>query len=136
MSSISTIRTLGAPAGASTSNRGGGVALRALNTVLVGTAGSGIGSIVRSVGSTTLDCATTRNVEIGPINITRVSTLATTTAILFMTFLSPDLFANSSLWTGVCVVQIEDLATSTAIIFYFASTDSISRNCKVLSNNS
>src|SRR4030095_7366877 len=97
MSSISTIRTLGAPAGALTSNRGGGVALRALNTVLVGTSGSGIGSIVRSVGSTTFDCATTRNVETGPINITRVSTLATTTAILFMTFSSPDLFANDSL---------------------------------------
>src|SRR3984893_15720307 len=84
MSSISTIRSLGAPAGALTSNRGGGVALRALNTVLLGTLGSGIGSIVRSVGSTTFDCATTRNVEIGPTNITRVSILATVNAILFM----------------------------------------------------
>jgi hypothetical protein len=89
MSSISTIRTLGAPAGALTSNRGGGVALLALNTVLFGTWGSGIGNIVRSVGSITLDWATTRNVEIGPTNITRVSILATTNAILFMTFSSP-----------------------------------------------
>src|SRR5437867_1729027 len=53
MSSISTMRTLGALAGALTSNRGGGVALRASNTVLCGYLGSGIGSTVRSVGSTT-----------------------------------------------------------------------------------
>ena len=53
MSSISTMSTLGALAGALTSNRGGGVALRASNTVLCGYCGSGIGSTVRSVGSTT-----------------------------------------------------------------------------------
>src|SRR6266699_1568991 len=53
ISSISTMRTLGALAGALTSNRGGGVALRASNTVLCGYWGSGIGSTVRSVGSTT-----------------------------------------------------------------------------------
>src|ERR1700687_4931864 len=52
MSSISTMRTLGALAGALTSNRGGGVALRASNTVLCGYWGSGIGSTVRSIGST------------------------------------------------------------------------------------
>src|SRR6266699_3137065 len=54
MSSISTMSTLGALAGALTSNRGGGVAFRALSTVLCGYWGSGIGSTVRSVGSTTL----------------------------------------------------------------------------------
>src|SRR6266567_7606157 len=53
ISSISTMRTLGALAGALTSNRGGGVAFRASNTVLCGYWGSGSGSIVRSVGSTT-----------------------------------------------------------------------------------
>src|ERR1700737_2327902 len=53
MSSISTMSTLGALAGALTSNRGGGVALRASNTVLCGYWGSGSGNIVRSVGSTT-----------------------------------------------------------------------------------
>src|SRR5712691_4735863 len=53
MSSISTIRTLGALAGALTSKRGGGVAFRTSNTVLCGYWGSGIGSTVRSVGSTT-----------------------------------------------------------------------------------
>src|SRR6266581_2829442 len=53
MSSISTMSTLGALAGALTSNRGGGVALRASKTVLCGYWGSGIGSTVRSVGSTT-----------------------------------------------------------------------------------
>src|SRR5438270_2418438 len=53
MSSISTIRTLGAFGGAFTSNRGGGVAFRASKTVLCGYSGSGIGSTVRSVGYTT-----------------------------------------------------------------------------------
>src|ERR1700731_4199276 len=53
ISSISTIRTFGAPGGAFTSNRGGGVAFRASNTVLCGYWGSGIGSTVRSVGTTT-----------------------------------------------------------------------------------
>src|SRR6266446_297188 len=53
MSSIRTIRTFGALAGALTSNRGGGVAFRASNTVLCGYWGSGIGSRVRSVDSTT-----------------------------------------------------------------------------------
>ena len=53
MSSMRTISTLGAPAGAFTSNRGGGVALRTSNTVLCGYCGSGIGSTERSVGSTT-----------------------------------------------------------------------------------
>ena len=50
ISSISTISTFGALAGALTSNRGGGVALRASNTVLCGYCGSGIGNTVRSVG--------------------------------------------------------------------------------------
>src|SRR5258707_15483269 len=54
MSSSSTMRTLGALAGALTSNRGGGVALRTSNTVLGGYVGSGIGNTVRSVGYTTL----------------------------------------------------------------------------------
>src|SRR6266487_3543950 len=54
MSSIRTMSTLGALAGALTSNRGGGVALRTSSTVLCGYWGSGIGSTVRSVGSTTL----------------------------------------------------------------------------------
>src|SRR5258705_464916 len=53
MSSISTIKTLGALGGAFTSNRGGGVASLASNTVLCGYCGSGSGSTVRSVGSTT-----------------------------------------------------------------------------------
>src|SRR3989441_4959364 len=53
MSSISTMRTLGALAGAFTSNRGGGVAFRTSNTVLCGYVGSEIGSTVRSVGNTT-----------------------------------------------------------------------------------
>src|SRR6266850_5262213 len=53
MSSISTTRTLGASAGALTSKRGGAVAFRASNTVLCGYWGSGIGSTVRSVGSST-----------------------------------------------------------------------------------
>ena len=51
MSSISTITTLGAPSGALTSNRAAALALRASSSVLLGTLGSGIGSIVRSVGS-------------------------------------------------------------------------------------
>nr|WP_294521763.1 hypothetical protein [uncultured Rhodopila sp.] len=50
MSSISTISTFGALSGALISNRGGGVALRASNTVLWGYCGSGTGSTVRSVG--------------------------------------------------------------------------------------
>src|SRR5258707_13456572 len=53
MSSISTITTLGALGGAFTSNRGGGVAFLASKTVLCGYWGSGIGSTVRSVGTTT-----------------------------------------------------------------------------------
>src|SRR5437762_4738310 len=53
MSSIRTIRTLGAFCGAFTSNRGGGVAFRTSNTVMGGFTGSGIGSTVRSVGYTT-----------------------------------------------------------------------------------
>ena len=53
MSSISTMSTFGAPAGALTSNRGGALALRASSTVLCGYFGSGIGRTVRSVGSTT-----------------------------------------------------------------------------------
>src|SRR5205809_5689258 len=53
MSSISTMRMLGALAGALTSKRGGGVALRTSNTVLCGYVGSGIGNTVRSVGRTT-----------------------------------------------------------------------------------
>src|SRR6266436_9147054 len=53
MSSINTMSTFGAPAGALTSNRGGGVAFRTSNTVLCGYWGSGIGSTVRSVGRTT-----------------------------------------------------------------------------------
>ncbi|WP_316178692.1 MULTISPECIES: hypothetical protein [unclassified Bradyrhizobium] len=56
---MSTISTLGAPAGALTSNRGGGVASRASNTVLCGGCGSGIGRTDRSVGNTALggaDC--------------------------------------------------------------------------------
>ncbi len=57
MSSISTMSTLGALAGALTSNRGGGVALRTSSTVLCGYCGSGSGSTVRSVGSTTLAAA-------------------------------------------------------------------------------
>ena len=48
---------IGAPAGALTSNRGGGVALRASNTVLCGILGSGIGSTVRSVGGVAGVCA-------------------------------------------------------------------------------
>src|SRR5205809_708134 len=53
MSSINTMRTLGALGGAFTTNRGGGVAFRTSKTVLCGYWGSGSGSTVRSVGSTT-----------------------------------------------------------------------------------
>src|SRR5262245_16009592 len=53
MSSISTSRTLGALGGAFTANRGGGVAFQASSTVLCGYWGSGIGSTVGSVGSST-----------------------------------------------------------------------------------
>src|SRR2546422_1029121 len=53
MSSISTMRTLGALAGALTSNRGGGVVFRTSSMVLCGYWGSGIGSTVRSLGTTT-----------------------------------------------------------------------------------
>jgi hypothetical protein len=53
MSSIKTMSTFGAPAGALISNRGGGVAFRTSNPVLCGYCGSGIGSTVRPVGSTT-----------------------------------------------------------------------------------
>ena len=52
MSSISTISTFGAFAGACTTNLGGGVAFRTLSTVLCGYCGSGNGNTVRSVGST------------------------------------------------------------------------------------
>ena len=48
MSSMRTISTFGAPAGALTSNRGGGVAFRTSSTVLWGFWGSGIGNAVRS----------------------------------------------------------------------------------------
>src|SRR5678809_355618 len=92
MSSISTIRTLGAPAGALTSNRGGGVALRALNTVLLGTLGSGIGSIVRSVGSTTFTgagvCAETGTTVDGAASNATASSCVTRTLTLFI-LLSP-----------------------------------------------
>src|SRR5260370_26998653 len=54
MSSINTMRMLGALGGAFTTNRGGGVAFRTSKTVLCGYWGSGIGSTVRSVGTTTL----------------------------------------------------------------------------------
>ena len=47
-SSIRTITTLGAPAGALTSKRGGGVALRTSSSVYTGLTGSGMGSTVRS----------------------------------------------------------------------------------------
>src|SRR6266480_3976644 len=69
ISSISTMSTLGALAGALTSKRGGGVALRTSNTVLCGYDGSGIGSTLRSVGRTTPGgaglCATTGAVTRG-----------------------------------------------------------------------
>src|SRR5262245_25826327 len=69
MSSISTMSTLGAPAGAFTWNLGGGVALRASTSVIVGLTGSGIGSAVRSVGTTTRGavdiCAPTGGAVIG-----------------------------------------------------------------------
>src|SRR4029453_9980330 len=58
MSSISTTRTLAAPAGAFTSNRNGGVALRASTSVIGGVTGPGRGSTVRSVGSSTRAGAT------------------------------------------------------------------------------
>ena len=48
MSSISTISTLGALAGALTSNRGGALALRASSVVIGASFGSGIGRTVRS----------------------------------------------------------------------------------------
>ena len=48
MSSISTISTLGALAGALTSNRGGALALRASSSVIGASFGSGIGRTVRS----------------------------------------------------------------------------------------
>ena len=68
MSSINTISTLGASAGALTSKRGGGVAFRTSKTVLCGYCGSGIGSTVRSVGNTTFAaaagvCALTESVK-------------------------------------------------------------------------
>jgi hypothetical protein len=49
MSSISTMTTFGAPAGAFTSNRGGAVTFRASISVKVGRAGSAIGRTVRSI---------------------------------------------------------------------------------------
>ena len=49
MSSISTIRTFGAPSGALTSKRAGGVALRASTSVIAGYDGSASGSTVRSI---------------------------------------------------------------------------------------
>src|SRR3990170_2606067 len=78
MSSINTIRTLGALAGALTSNRGGGVALRALKTVLCGYWGSGIGSTVRSVGSTTRAGAAPCWAPAGPMIDATISIMATT----------------------------------------------------------
>ncbi|MGC1885454.1 MAG: hypothetical protein WA709_05045 [Stellaceae bacterium] len=45
------ISTLGAPAGAFTSKRGGGAALRASRVVIGGYAGCGIGSTVRSIAT-------------------------------------------------------------------------------------
>ena len=48
MSSINTITTLGAPAGASTANGGGATALRASSSVIAGYSGSTIGRTVRS----------------------------------------------------------------------------------------
>ena len=48
MSSIRTITTLGAPSGASTSNRGGGSTSRASSSVYVGGFGSWMGRTVRS----------------------------------------------------------------------------------------
>ena len=51
------MRTLGAPSGARTSNRGGGVAPRASSAVLKGYVGSGIGNTLRSVGRTDFGAA-------------------------------------------------------------------------------
>ena len=48
MSSMRTISTFGAPAGAFTSKRGGGVTLRASSSVIGGYCGSASGSTVRS----------------------------------------------------------------------------------------
>jgi hypothetical protein len=49
--------TLGAPSGALTSKRGGGVALRTSSTVEGGYSGSGIGSTVRSNGGSAVAVA-------------------------------------------------------------------------------
>ena len=51
MSSMSTMTTLGAPAGALTSNRGGAFTLRASSSEYVGRFGSWIGSVVRSTSA-------------------------------------------------------------------------------------
>ena len=57
MSSISTTTTLGAFAGAFTSNRAGGLALRASSVVIVCVAGSAIGSAVLSSAGPVCACA-------------------------------------------------------------------------------
>ena len=57
MSSISTMTTFGAPCGAFTSKRGGGVASRASSVVIGAAFGSAIGSTVRSIGYGSLLCA-------------------------------------------------------------------------------
>src|SRR5678815_3488677 len=109
MSSISTIRTLGAPAGALTSNRGGGVALRAFNTVLLGTLGSGIGSIVRSVGPTTFTgagvCAETGTTVDGAASSATASSCVTRTLTLFI-FLSPGDVLSAVVVSGWCDYQM------------------------------
>jgi hypothetical protein len=68
MSSINTMTTFGAPSGAVTSNRGGGVAVRTSKTLLRGITGSRIGNEVLSIlgsGVTAVFCAlTTKNAQI------------------------------------------------------------------------
>src|SRR5574343_213549 len=72
ISSIRTIRILGAPAGALTSNLGGGVAFLTLKILLWGYFGSAIGSVVRSSLSVFLEedrfsCAQTGATPTPPI---------------------------------------------------------------------
>src|SRR5689334_5154162 len=84
MSSISTMRTLGAPFGASTTKRGGGVASRASKVVIDGTFGSGMGSTVRSVGVITFVWAATCLIGNDAASNTSISNRAVSTTILFM----------------------------------------------------
>jgi hypothetical protein len=89
MSSISTMTTLGAPAGAFTSNRGGALARRASCSVMDGVGGSAIGKTVRS-SPRLAGCAAASVLE------RTISNPSIRTRLLEVTLLAPRMCVESS----------------------------------------